>query len=64
MKVQLSQNPDVLGKFGVQNRNQLLKIYQKWLSLHRGKERIGLWYEEYWKIWRFLKNIQEYVKNM
>jgi hypothetical protein len=38
MKVQLSQSPDVLGKFQVQNRNQQLKTYQKLLSLPRGKK--------------------------
>jgi hypothetical protein len=32
MKVQLSQNSDVLGLSQVQNRNQQLKIYQKLLS--------------------------------
>jgi hypothetical protein len=40
MKVQLSQNPNVVGKFQVQNRNQQLKMYQKWLSLPRGKKRV------------------------
>jgi hypothetical protein len=36
MKLQLSQNPDVLGKIQVQSQNQQLKIYQKWLSLPCG----------------------------
>jgi hypothetical protein len=45
MKVQLSQNPDVLGKIQVQmSRNQQHKIYQKRLSLPRGKKRVGLCY--------------------
>jgi hypothetical protein len=38
MKVQLSQNPDMLGTFQVQNRNQQLKIYKRWLSLAYGKK--------------------------
>jgi hypothetical protein len=42
MKVQSSQSPDVLGKLQVQNRNQQLKIYQKLLSLSRGKKRVEL----------------------
>jgi hypothetical protein len=33
---------DLLGKIQVQKRNQQLKIYQKWLSLPRGKKRVGL----------------------
>jgi hypothetical protein len=45
LKVQLSQKPDVLGKFQVQNRNQQLKIYQKCSSLPRGKKRVGLCYK-------------------
>jgi hypothetical protein len=44
MKVQLSQNPDVLGKIQVQNRNQQLKIYQNLLSLPRGKKTFWLCY--------------------
>jgi hypothetical protein len=42
MKVQLSQDSDVLGKFQVQNRNQQLKIYQTLLSLPRVKKRVEL----------------------
>jgi hypothetical protein len=38
MKVQISQNPDVLGEIQSQNRNQQLNIYQKKLSLARGKK--------------------------
>jgi hypothetical protein len=37
MKVQLSLNPDVLGKIQVQGRNQQHKIYQKQLSVAHGK---------------------------
>jgi hypothetical protein len=38
MQVQLSQNLDVLEKTQVQSRNQQHKIYQKYLSLARGKK--------------------------
>jgi hypothetical protein len=58
MNIQLSQNLDVLGKFQVQNRNQQFKIYEKLLSLPRGKKNVGLY--NYKHLIFYLHGIYEY----